>query len=361
MHERLSLHRPSIPRISDARERPLWSVMIPVYNCAFYLREALAGVLAQDPGRAAMQIEVVDDHSTEDDPAAVVQELGGGRVAFHRQRRNVGYVRNFETCLRRARGGLVHLLHGDDGVREGFYRRMQQPFEAHPEIGAAFCRHIYVDEDGHWESLSPLERRSPGVLDDWLTKIAGGQRLATPAVVVRREVYEELGGFDRRFTRAGEDWEMWVRIAAHYPVWFEPEPLAIYRVKRAGSLTGASDGTLELVEDMLRAAEIIDTYLSEHLPAQEARALLRKARQTYAGWALEPVAQTLARGDAAAAFAQIRQAQRCSRSFETARAVTTCLSQAGWRWGRSKVRTGMRRLRGASGKNLQRDRGGRRE
>jgi len=111
-------------------------VMIPAYECASYLRETLASVLAQDPGPELMQIEVVDDAST-DAPEKVVEELGGGRVAFHRQPRNVGHIANFNTCLERSRGQLVHLLHGDDCVREGFYRTMQQPFTQHPEIGAA--------------------------------------------------------------------------------------------------------------------------------------------------------------------------------------------------------------------------------
>ena len=70
--------------------RPLWSVMIPTYNCAGYLRETLASVLAQDPGPEAMQIEVVDDASTRDDPEAVVREFGGSRVGFFRQPENVG-------------------------------------------------------------------------------------------------------------------------------------------------------------------------------------------------------------------------------------------------------------------------------
>src|SRR5436190_18337377 len=133
----------TIPALPAETGRPLWSVMVPAYNCARYLRETLASVLAQDPGPDQMQIEVVDDCS-DDDLKAVADEIGRGRVDYHRQPQNVGHVRNFNTCIERSRGHLVHILHGDDTVRAPFYRTMQQPFEDHLEIGAAFCRHIYV-------------------------------------------------------------------------------------------------------------------------------------------------------------------------------------------------------------------------
>ena len=130
--------RLALPPLPDTPDRPLWSVMIPTYNCSGFLREALESVLSQAPGRERMQIEVVDDHSTEDDPAAIVRDVGAGRVGFYRQTQNVGHVRNFETCLIRARGRFVHLLHGDDMILPGFYRAMERAFDSQPGIGAAF-------------------------------------------------------------------------------------------------------------------------------------------------------------------------------------------------------------------------------
>ena len=113
-------YRAEIHPVSETTFRPLWSVMIPTYNCANYLRETLASVLAQDPGSDVMQIEVIDDCSTKDDPRAVVEELGKSRVEFYQQPQNVGYIKNFETCLQRSRSYLVHLLHGDDRLQVSF-------------------------------------------------------------------------------------------------------------------------------------------------------------------------------------------------------------------------------------------------
>jgi GT2 family glycosyltransferase len=335
--QRSLAYRADIPLVADGIVRPRWSVMIPTHNCARYLRETLTSVLAQDPGPDVMQIEVVDDHSTKDDPEQVVAEIGGGRVSFFRQSENVGYIRNFETCLQRARGTLVHLLHGDDFVLDGFYDKINQAFEQSPEIGAAFCRHYYVDEEGHRLSSSLLEYSQSGILQRWLMKIASGQRIATPSIVVRRAVYERLGGFDRRMTCAGEDWEMWVRIAAHYPVWFDPEPLAAYRVKRDGALTEQAARSHRLVRDMRLATEIIESYLPRYLPAPAAHDLTQHARETYAKWALEGMSQAFGRGELVAASRQTYEALRCSTSRRTVRSVARLLAHEGKHWMQRKA------------------------
>jgi len=253
--------------------RPRWSVMIPTYHSGAFLRATLGSVLAQDPGPHAMQIEVVDDHSTADDPGAIVREVAGDRVQFFRQPDNVGHAANFDTCLRRSRGHLVHLLHGDDAVRPGFYATMASAFDAHPEIGAAFCRTIYMDARGRWTSFSPLLQRAPGLVPDALAIVATRQPAQPPAIVVRRAVYEQLGGFDRRLHTCAEDWEMYARIAAHHPLWHDPEPLALYRRHRH-SLTGRGLRTGQNARDARLA---IATY-RRHVPALSRR-VTREAYQ----------------------------------------------------------------------------------
>ena len=312
--ESASAHRAPVPAVADSSlPRPRWSVMIPTYDCAGYLREALASVLAQDPGPARMQIEVVDDHSTRDDPEAVVRELGAGRVGFFRQPANVGHVRNFNTALARARGELVHLLHGDDAVRPGFYAALERVFDQRPDLGAAFSRTIFVDPAGRWLSISGLHQLQSGVLENWLERIASEQRIFTPSIVVPRAIYEALGGFDDRITHAGEDWEMWVRIACRHPMWFEIEPLAVYRDRRPDSLSANSIGSGAFVEDMRIAADIVESYLDRFLPPSDARRALANARGIFATWALGEARSALARGGIPAARVHLRTALALSR------------------------------------------------
>ncbi|MBD2089462.1 glycosyltransferase family 2 protein [Microcoleus sp. FACHB-1515] len=304
-----TVYRAAIAPVPTDAPRPLWSVMIPTYHCADYLRQTLASVLAQDLGADVMQIQVVDDHSTLDDPEAAVRELGQGRIEFYRQPQNVGYIRNFETCLERSRGHLVHLLHGDDLVRVGFYQKLQRAFKQHPELGAAYCRHIICDEYGHWQRLSPVEQSQSGILSDALARIVSRHPIQTPSIAVRRSVYEQLGGFDRRMASCGEDWEMWVRIAAHYPVWFEAEPLAIYR-SRASSLSGKAMRTGQNLRDVRLATQLIQPYL----PAAQAKLLHQQASHLWAFWGLSCARDMLAQGDYSGGLVQIREALCCATS-----------------------------------------------
>lgn len=303
-----ALRRAVILPVPEGVTRPDWSVMIPTYDCARYLAGTLRSVLAQAPGAERMQIEVVDDHSTADDPARVVREVGGGRVGFFRQSENVGHTRNFETCLQRARGRLIHLLHGDDQVCPGFYATMESAFAREPSIGAAFCRTVRIDEEDRPLSTMKVEQAERGILANALERLALEQRIMTPSMVVRRAVYEQLGGFDRRLLCA-EDWEMWVRIAAHFPIWYEPGVLAKYRV-HAGGNTGRH---LRTGVDAHYTRMAIDLF-SAYLPPAIAGRVRRRARQTYALSALRS-ARALARaGDAGAARALLREALKNSRS-----------------------------------------------
>jgi hypothetical protein len=103
---------------------------------------------------------------------------------------------------------------------------------------------------------------------------------------------------------------MWVRIAAHFPVWYEPELLALYRV-HGNSSTGRSIRTGENLRDLRRAVSIIRSYL----PGNEADAVAELALQRWARFALrEHVPELLRMGDPEAALAQVREALKCSRA-----------------------------------------------
>ncbi len=307
---------PPIEPVSEEVYRPLWSVMIPTYNRTKYLEQTLKSVLEQDLGPEVMQIEVIDNCSTENDPETVVRRIGHNRVSFHRQPYNVGLIANLTTCIKRARGHLVHILHDDDVVLPGFYSHLQEAFEKEPTIGAAFCRYAQVDEENRLQYLAPAERSTPDIISDWIERIAVRQRLEPPAIVVRRKVYEQLGGFHPGLSHS-TDWEMWKRIAAHYSVWYEPKTLAYYRV-HSSSDTSAVVKSGQNIVDTRRAIEVSQSYL----PNAIADKLSSKAKENCALWALIIARRALVRGDKATAIVQIQEALKCSSSLRVISSLT---------------------------------------
>ncbi len=262
-----------------------------------------------------MQIQVVDDCSTDTDVETLVREIGCGRVAFFRQSKNVGHVENFNTCLRRSTGKWVHLLHGDDFVRPGFYARMRHAFHSHPDIGAAFCRSVFTDASGAELGVTPLAQPDSGLLNDAAVHIASEQRIMTPSIVVRRQVYERLGGFDHRLV-CSEDWEMWVRIAAHYPIWYEAEPLAVYRMH-----SESNTGRHMRSGDDIRYTCVAINMFCRYLPADRAASVAARARETYALEALRSAEKFVADGDFTAAIAQVRAALGCRWSAKVGKRI----------------------------------------
>jgi glycosyltransferase involved in cell wall biosynthesis len=254
--------------------------MIPAYNCYDTLEETISSVLIQAPGIDQMQIAVVDDGSTDGDVKELVNRIGKGRIEYFRHERNMGSLASFETCLNRARGKLIHLLHGDDKVRNGYYKKIGNLFEKYPNIGAAFCRYTTINEEGKvlWDHRK--EMNEDGVLENWLYKIGSSQRLQYCTITVKREVYEKLGGFYG--VTYGEDWEMWVRIAAHHQVAYTPEILAEYRV-HTNSISHRSYMSTNHVRDMHWVIDSIQKWLPDHLKAD----LRKKASRNYAEYAMD--------------------------------------------------------------------------
>jgi glycosyltransferase involved in cell wall biosynthesis len=313
---------PSIVPVRKEVHKPLWSVMIPTYNCTKYLERTLHSVLDQASRSELMQIEVVDDCSTKNDPEAVVTKLGRGRVSFYRQPQNVGAIRNFNTCIERSVGQIVHILHDDDMVLPGFYDVLQAAFAQEPTIGAAFCRHIYIDEEEHHLFLSALESTTAGVVTNCLERIAVSCMIQTPAIVVRRSVYEALGGFHPELFHAG-DWDMWKRIATHYPVWYEPQSLACYR-EHSSSHTSSLIRSGANIANARKSIEMSQLYLPNTIAGE----LTSKARDVYALYAFETACRQLAKSDVIAAIAQAREAFKCSPSFKVIRQIIPFLIRA---------------------------------
>lgn len=313
---------PSIGPLPADAPRPLWSVMIPTYNPhPDHLAQTLAGVLAQDPGPALMEIALVDDCSSRVDPRECLTRVKPDRVSWLRQERHVGIGRNWNTCIRRARGHWVHLLHQDDFVLPGFYDRLRAGIEAAPAAGAAFCRDVVIDAQGREKWSQPLLRQTPGIVEDWIEHVFTALHLRASALVVKRRAYEELGGF-RLDLQYALDWDMWKRIAATYPLWYEPEALARYR-RHCGSASFRFLRSGANIAEIRRSIELSESTLQPSMAAE----VTEKARQNYTRYAVVTAWRALMERDLRSSWAQIREARRLTSTLAVVREVGRLLAR----------------------------------
>ena len=269
---------PPIPPVAPGEPRPLWSVMIPTFNCANYLGATLRSVLQQDRGPDEMHIEVVDDASTGDDPEAIVRQVGGGRVAFHRKPRNEGAIANFNTCLSRSRGQLVHVLHGDDLVSDGFYTAIERLAADHPGVGLYATRCFFIDEDA---VITAVSKRLPSLeTPSHLTEpFFNGTPLQFAGVAVRRSAYERLGGFRADLVHTA-DREMWARVVHACGAVVSREVLASYRIFAAND-SARLTRTAENIRDLRRLSAVFAARFPDFRPRDAAREASKLAWKQY--------------------------------------------------------------------------------
>ncbi len=301
---RFSLRRcfllPLIPGTEGPGTRPYWSVMIPTYNPrADYLEETLNSVLQQDPGPEQMQIEVVDDGSPKVDAIALVRKIAGDRVTVFRSPVNKGLAGCWNTCIERSHGEWVHILHQDDLVFPRFYSVLGRLIYEQPTAGAAFCRYDFIDSKGVRVLEQPALQAEAGPIDHPSETLAIKNQVQCSAIVVRRSAYERVGGYDGQFVFT-LDWQMWIRIAASFPVLYHPELLASFRVQ-TGSETSRLAKTGETVRDSMRMIKTFPNYI----PANRVKVIQSRARHWVCDLALQKASAFIKDGNPTWAMAQI--------------------------------------------------------
>ena len=243
------------------------SVIVPVYECAAYLADALDSVFAQT--YPDLEVIVVD-HSPKAHGAVlqpytpriryVVQESAGVSAA-----RNLG--------IEQAQGDLIAFLDGDDlWVPDKLAVQMEILLQR-PDVGLVFSRIEEINEAGHLKP-PPAPITEPSPFGDWLGRSAThdpqvfigamhetllhNNYIPTSSVIVRRACLLRAGLFDERY-RICEDYDLWLRMAREYPMAFVNRVTAQYRV-RADGLSGSGQARI------YRWKEWNSLVLEAHLP-----------------------------------------------------------------------------------------------
>lgn len=217
-------------RVTESTQ-PRVSAIITAYNCAHYLGDAIKSVLAQT--YPISEIVVIDDGSTDDVPSALAPFASAGIRYVRQENQGPSSARN--RGIRETSGDVVAFLDGDDMWAEDKTARQIAYMDAHPEVALV---------SGSWLRWKPASNeytmgyRRGGARTNKRTQqdIMVRNVIGNPSMVlVKRQVVIEAGLFDPSL-RWGEDWELWIRIAARAPVAFlrDSKPVVIYRMHPAG-------------------------------------------------------------------------------------------------------------------------------
>ncbi len=203
---------------------PLVSVIMPCYNAAAYIEEAIGSVMAQT--HPAVELIVVDDGSRDASPT-VVERLGQrypGRIRLASQV-NAGPYPARNQGLRLARGDYVAFLDADDWWREDFVAKLLAVVDVDDTVALAYCG---------WQNVGQGVQSSPHVpaayeSDDPVAHFLRSCPWPIHAALIRRGVVDRLGGFSvRRF--ASMDYDFWLRLLGlTQRIVRVPEVLAFYR------------------------------------------------------------------------------------------------------------------------------------
>jgi len=192
------------------------SVIIPAYNAAPYLSDAIDSVLSQT--RPADEIIVVDDGST-DDTVTVARRYGDRILLLQQPNRGPAAARNLG--LAHARGEYVAFLDADDVWTDRNLELQVRALTEHPEYVLAYghVRRFVSPAAPEFLRATPCDRSWPQ--GDVSTALIHDTIWATCAAVIRRSVLLRTGGFDEAL-RVGEDYDLWLRIAGQGPVGYVP-------------------------------------------------------------------------------------------------------------------------------------------
>lgn len=233
---------------------PTVSVIMPTHNRADLIGDGLRSVLAQT--FSDFEVVVVDNGST-DGTDRVIVALGDPRIRYFWQPDSGLPANSRNVAIRMARGRYIAFLDSDDLWLPGKLALQVWYMEAHPTVGLTCTNALDFDSNGNrgrMNKISLAGRRTA-------RSLLRGNFVATLTVMVRRRCLDAVGLFNEDPALRGvEDLELWLRVAARFPLAYLPPVTARYRLHDT-SLSGSDKGahmerTVEMLEGLLPSLPI---------------------------------------------------------------------------------------------------------
>jgi hypothetical protein len=194
---------------------------MPVFNGEAFLAEAVESILGQS--LSDLELIAVDDASTDSSPAQLaVFARRDERVRIITSTENVGIAGALNLGCQAARAVYIARLDADDIALEHRLERQTEFLDAHPSIAAVGSSAIMIDAQGR----KGAQLRFPTSSSAIRKTLVRHNCIAHPTVVLRRDAFDEIGGY--RF-QSNEDYDLWLRLSERYALANLDEPLILYR------------------------------------------------------------------------------------------------------------------------------------
>lgn len=213
---------------------------------------AVQSVVDQTYPAASLEIVVVDDGGTDDTPALLAEAFGDRVRLIHKPNGGVSSARN--VGMRAARGAYLALLDSDDEWHPTKIARQVEFLDAHPDFGMVVTDIEMVTGD---RVAFNVFRRRDQIPEDGmaLASVLRNPALAPSSAMFRREVIDDVGGFDEGLPTA-EDIDFHLRVALRWPIGVVEEPLT--RAMRG------HDGLSALARTYGDYLTVFETFVRDH-------------------------------------------------------------------------------------------------
>jgi len=202
---------------------PLVSIVIPVYNGANYMREAIDSALAQTYPR--IEVLVVNDGSSDNGETERIAKDYGERIRYF-SKENGGVASAVNRGIREMKGAYFAWLSHDDIFLAAKTARQVEFLQRNPGFGACYTDYLQIDAQG---------KRVREITTPWLPRekalkaLFGRQYINGSTMVVRRDCFDRVGLFAEHL-RYTQDMEMWFRLLLHFEIGRVAQALAGQRV-----------------------------------------------------------------------------------------------------------------------------------
>lgn len=205
---------------------PLFSVIIPLYNKAPYVRKTVESVLGQTLGDYEL---IIIDNGSSDGSSEIVAGFTDQRIRTVRLEENVGVSNARNKGVEMATAPYIAFLDADDWWEPTFLEEMSGLIERHPDTGI-YGTGYYIVKNGK-RRLAPIGVDEGFVEGEINYCAVYAKTLCMPltsiSVAIPRAVFDESGGF-KPHLKLGEDFDLWIRIALKHKAVLLNKPLSNY-------------------------------------------------------------------------------------------------------------------------------------